>query len=84
MVTLYKCQLYVCRTSTCLSQRSQSDRRDTEEMQRCAGKAKVADSESDNPLTKDLSDMHACRADEFIDLQRFSSTLLMIAVVAKA
>ena len=53
-------------------------------MQRCAGKAKVADSESENPLTKDLSDMHACRADEFIDLQGFSSILLMIAVVAEA
>lgn len=53
-------------------------------MQRCAGKAKLADSESENPLTKDLSDMHACQADEFINLQRFSSILLMIAVVAKA
>jgi hypothetical protein len=84
MVTLYKCQWYVCRTSTRLSQRSQSDQRDKEEMPWCAGKAKVADSESENPLTKDLSDMHACRADEFINLQRFSSILPMIAVVAKA
>jgi hypothetical protein len=50
----------------------------------CAGKAKVADSASENPLTKDLPETHACRAEEVIDLQHFSSILLMIAVVAKA